>query len=215
VIRGIASMNNGVMAAGEGRSIWVVGDRYTIKCSGNDTSGAYALLEAVVPPGAGPPPHIHSREDEAFFVLEGELQFHVEGRSFMASSAAWVTLARGSVHFFKNTGSEPARMLIVVTPAGLEDFFLEIGREAIDGETELVTRRPKTSRSSFRLLQSTGLRSGCPLVIRFWRITHACEEGEATRREVPAQANRQAAGIADASKECVSWDFMMCQATRG
>ena len=53
-------MNNGVMAAGEGLSIWVVGDRYTIKCSGNDTSGAYALLEAVVPPGAGPPPHIHS-----------------------------------------------------------------------------------------------------------------------------------------------------------
>ena len=51
-------MNNGVMVAGEGRSIWVIGDRYTIKCSGNDTSGAYALLEAVVPPGAGPPPHI-------------------------------------------------------------------------------------------------------------------------------------------------------------
>jgi mannose-6-phosphate isomerase-like protein (cupin superfamily) len=71
VIRGIASMNNEVMAAGEGRSIWVIGDRYTIKCSGNDTRGAYALLEAVVPPGAGPPPHIHSREDEAFFVLEG------------------------------------------------------------------------------------------------------------------------------------------------
>ncbi|MGA8351569.1 MAG: cupin domain-containing protein, partial [Isosphaeraceae bacterium] len=77
-------MNNGVMVAGKGRSIWVVGDRYTIKCSRNDTSGAYALLEAVVPPGAGPPPHIHSREDEAFFVLEGELQFYVEGRSFMA-----------------------------------------------------------------------------------------------------------------------------------
>ena len=53
-------MNNGVMAAGKGRSIWVVGDRYTIKCSRNDTSGAYALLEAVVPPGRGPPPHIHS-----------------------------------------------------------------------------------------------------------------------------------------------------------
>jgi quercetin dioxygenase-like cupin family protein len=65
-------MNNGVMVAGEGRSIWVVGDRYTIKCSGKDTSGAYALLEAVIPPGAGPPPHIHSREDEAFYVLDGD-----------------------------------------------------------------------------------------------------------------------------------------------
>ena len=44
-------MNNGVMVAGEGRSIWVVGDRYTIKCSGNDTSGAFAMMEAMVPPG--------------------------------------------------------------------------------------------------------------------------------------------------------------------
>ena len=64
-------MNNGVLVAGEGRSIWVIGDRYTIKCSGNDTSGAYAMMEAIVPPGHGPPPHIHSREDEAFYVLEG------------------------------------------------------------------------------------------------------------------------------------------------
>src|SRR5271166_2636627 len=119
MIRGIASMNNGVMVAGEGRSIWVVGDRYTIKCRGNDTSGAYALLEAVVPPGAGPPPHIHSREDEAFFVLEGELQFYVEGRSFMATSGAWVTLARGSVHFFKQVfDSSPA--ILAVSPFAME-----------------------------------------------------------------------------------------------
>jgi hypothetical protein len=58
-------MKNGVMAADEGRSIWVVGDRYTIKCGGKDTNGAVALIDATVYPGAGPPPHIHSREDEA------------------------------------------------------------------------------------------------------------------------------------------------------
>ena len=77
-------MNNGVLAAGEGRSIWVVGDRYTIKASGNDTGGAFAMIEAIVPHGNGPPPHIHSREDEAFYVLEGELQFHTHDRSFTA-----------------------------------------------------------------------------------------------------------------------------------
>jgi hypothetical protein len=54
-----------------------------------------------------------------------------------------VTLARGSGHFFKNTGAMPARMLIVVTPAGFEDFFLEIGRAAIDGEPEPVTPTPE------------------------------------------------------------------------
>ena len=71
-------METGVLAAAESRSIWVIGDRYTIKCDGNDTSGAFVLVEAVVPPGNGPPPHIHSREDEAFYILEGELQFHAE-----------------------------------------------------------------------------------------------------------------------------------------
>ena len=136
-------MKNGLMPSGEGRSIWVVGDRYTIKCSGMDTSGAYALLEAIVPPGAGPPPHIHSREDEAFYVLDGELQFHADGRSFSATSGAWVTLAKGSLHYFKNTGSKPARMLIVVTPAGLEEFFLEIGRKTVEGESEPVAPTPE------------------------------------------------------------------------
>ena len=131
-------MNNGVLPAGEGRSIWVVGDRYTIKCGGNETGGAFAMIEAVVPPGNGPPPHIHSREDEAFYVLEGELEFHADGRSFTASTGAWVTLAKGSLHSFKNTGSVLAHMLVMVTPSGLENFFLEVGRKAIAGETELV-----------------------------------------------------------------------------
>ena len=143
LLRGIASMKNGVMVAGEGRSIWVVGDRYTIKCSGNDTSGAFAMMEAIVPPGHGSPPHIHSREDEAFYVLEGELLFHADGSSFTAASGVWVTLAKGSLHYFKNTGSTPSRMLILVTPSGLENFFLEVGREAIEGEIEPVTPTPE------------------------------------------------------------------------
>jgi quercetin dioxygenase-like cupin family protein len=136
-------MNNGVLPAGEGQSIWVVGDRYTIKSSGNDTGGAFAMIEAIVPPGNGPPPHIHSREDEAFYVLEGNLQFHADGRSFTASAGAWVTLGRGSLHYFKNTGTMPARMLVVVTPSGLEQFFLEVGRKAIAGETEPVAPTPE------------------------------------------------------------------------
>ena len=162
LIRGIASMNNGVTVAGEGRSIWVIGDRYTIKCSGNDTSGAYALIEAIVPPGGGPPPHIHSREDEAFYVLEGELQFLAEGQSFTATSGAWVTLAKGSLHFFKNIGTKPARMLIVVTPAGLEDFFLEVGREAIEGETEPVAPTPEDIQKLIQAAPKYGLEIRMP-----------------------------------------------------
>ena len=155
-------MNTGVLAAGEGRSIWVTGDRYTIKCSGRDTNGAFALVEAIVCPGSGPPPHIHSREDEAFYVLEGELRSMPMVGSFTATPGAWVTLARGSLHYFKNTGSKPARMLIVVTPAGLEDFFLEVGREAIDGETGPVIPTPEDIQKLLETAPKYGLEIRLP-----------------------------------------------------
>jgi quercetin dioxygenase-like cupin family protein len=125
-------MQTGVLNAGEGKAYWVVGDLYTILASGDDTGGAYALIHAKVLPGGGPPPHVHRREDEAFYVLEGELDFHADGRDIRATTGTWVTLARGSLHTFKNTGPGTARMLIVVTPSGLERFFAEVGQQATD-----------------------------------------------------------------------------------
>lgn len=115
---------------GEGPSVWVVGDRYTIKAGGERTGGAYALIEAMVPPGGGPPPHRHTREDESFYVLEGSVRFEADGRAFDAGAGSWITLPRGSLHHFRNVGPGPARMLILVAPAGLERFFLEVGRPA-------------------------------------------------------------------------------------
>ena len=95
------------------------------------------------PPCGGPPPHIHHREEEAFYVLEGELLFHVDGRDIDAGAGSWVTLARGSLYHFKNVGDRTARMLIVVTPAGLEQYFLEVGRAAGDGDGEAVAPTPE------------------------------------------------------------------------
>jgi quercetin dioxygenase-like cupin family protein len=158
----IVFMETGVLAAAEGRSIWVIGDLYRIKCDGNDTSGAFALIEAIVPPGSGPPPHIHSREDEAFYVLDGEIQFSVEDSSFTATTGAWVTLARHSLHYFKNTGTTPARMLIMVTPAGLENFFRAVGREAIDGETEAGTPTPEDIQKVLKAAPKYGLEIRMP-----------------------------------------------------
>jgi quercetin dioxygenase-like cupin family protein len=119
-------------ALGDGHALWVAGDRYIIRARGDDTGGAYALIEALVPPGGGPPPHVHTREDEAFYVLEGDLEFHADGRSFRAGPGAWVTLPRGSLHRFYNASDRPARLLILVTPAGFERFFEEVGVEADD-----------------------------------------------------------------------------------
>ena len=61
----------------EGRTIAVVGDVYRFLATGDETNGKYAMWEAIVPPGGGPPPHIHSREEESFYILEGEITFTV------------------------------------------------------------------------------------------------------------------------------------------
>jgi quercetin dioxygenase-like cupin family protein len=120
-------MNTNVLHAGQGRSVWVVGDRYTFLATGAETGGAYALIHAQVPPGGGPPPHIHRREDEAFFVLDGQLAIQVDGRNLTAAAGAWITLPRGTLHTFKNTGPTTATMLILVNPSGLDKFFEEVG----------------------------------------------------------------------------------------
>jgi quercetin dioxygenase-like cupin family protein len=125
-------VQTGVLRAGEGSSYWVVGDLYTILASGEDTGGAFALIHATVPPGSGPPPHVHRREDEAFYVLEGEVSFQADGRDIAATAGAWITLPKGSRHTFRNSGRATAKMLIVVTPSGLERFFAEVGQKAAD-----------------------------------------------------------------------------------
>jgi quercetin dioxygenase-like cupin family protein len=155
-------MSNSVLTAGEGRSIWGTGDRYTIKCSGNDLGPAFALSEAVVTPGSGSPPHIPSREDEAFYVLDDEIQFHSDGTGFSATSGAWGTRAKGSLHSFKNARPNHARMLVVVTPSGLENFFLEVRRIVLEGETEPVPPTPEDLQKLIETAPKYGLEIRLP-----------------------------------------------------
>jgi len=111
--------------AGEGPAFSAVGDVYRFLATGEQTGGAYVLSEARVLPGGGPPPHIHHREDEAFFVLEGEITFMLGDKRVVARPGAFIQGPRGIPHAFKNEGSAPARMLILVTPPGFEKFMAE------------------------------------------------------------------------------------------
>ena len=70
----------------EGRTIAVVGDVYRFLATGEDTNGKYAMWEAIVPPGGGPPPHVHSREEEGFYILEGEITFMVGEQRVVATA---------------------------------------------------------------------------------------------------------------------------------
>ena len=121
---------------GEGEAFWVAGELLTLKTRREDTDGACTVLEEVSPPGAaGPPPHVHHREDETFCVLEGELEFALGDRTFRAVAGSVVHAPKGVPHSFKNAGTGPCRMLVVVSPGGLESFFEEVGESAADGSS--------------------------------------------------------------------------------
>ena len=120
---------------GEGRTIAVVGDVYRFLATGEDTNGKYALWEAVVPPGGGPPPHVHSREEEGFYILEGEITVLVGDKRLVAGPGMFANMPVGSLHSFKNETDRPARMLISVAPAGLEKMFFEVGQPVAAGAT--------------------------------------------------------------------------------
>ena len=101
------------------------GDHYTFLVTGEESGGAYFAMEALVPPGGGPPPHIHTREDETFYLLEGQLQFLLGEEIIVAGPGDFVNVPRGTVHRFRNTGSQTARMILTFTPAGIERWFEE------------------------------------------------------------------------------------------
>jgi quercetin dioxygenase-like cupin family protein len=127
-------MTMSYVRAGEGPSAWVVGDTYTFKATAEQTGGAFALIEASIPPGSGPPPHTHTREDEAFYLLDGALEITAGEQTTLARPGDFVYLPRGLVHCFRNPTVGAARALILVTPAGFERFFQEVGMPARPGE---------------------------------------------------------------------------------
>jgi quercetin dioxygenase-like cupin family protein len=119
----------------QGRTVAVVGDVYRFLATGDETNGTYALWETLVPPGGGPPPHVHAREEEGFYVLEGEITFTVNGERLVAPAGTFAHMPVGTPHSFKNESDRPARMLISVAPAGLEKMFFEVGVPLPEGAT--------------------------------------------------------------------------------
>ncbi len=120
------------VAPGEGEAIWLLQSRMTIKATGDRTGGAFGLTEVVVPPGFSPPLHVHHREDESFYVLEGDLTVRCGDETHAASAGSFISLPKGVPHSFVVEGTQPVRMLNLMTPGGGEGFFAEAGRAAED-----------------------------------------------------------------------------------
>src|SRR5215216_5101218 len=108
-----------------GPSYWGPGDRYTFLVTGAQSDNAYFIMEAIIPPGGGPPTHIHNREHEAFYVLEGTLDIQIGDKVVQASAGDFVHIPIGTVHSFRNSGDSVARQLLIFSPSGMEHFFEE------------------------------------------------------------------------------------------
>lgn len=121
------------IAPGEGKALWVLGDLYRFLAVSEATNGAFALFETTATPGLpGPPPHVHHREAEALYVLEGELALNVEGSTSTAGPGSFVNIPKGTLHTWRNAGNTHARVLGMVAPGGFEGFFEEVGEPAAD-----------------------------------------------------------------------------------
>lgn len=133
-----------------GKPLRIYDDTIYVKLGGADTGGRYSLLEDVTAPGGGTPLHLHHREDEGFYVLEGDYLFEADGRRFEAHAGDFVFVPRGIPHRFRNIGKTAGTMLLTLEPAGLEVFFEELA--AVPGPPDPVAVAPIFGKYGLELL---------------------------------------------------------------
>jgi quercetin dioxygenase-like cupin family protein len=142
------------LANGEGERLWFLNGLMTVKAGGPDTRNAFTLIEAECPAGSGPLPHIHHDEEEAFYLLEGELSIACGEQTWTAMPGAFALLPRGIPHSFRASDAGNARMLQISSPAQFERFAAEMGEPA---KTETI---PPSSDVDVDKLKRVALRYG-------------------------------------------------------
>ena len=123
-----------IRTSDEGQATWFFNALMTTKASMSETAGAYSLSEHLVTAASNPPMHVQLDEDEGFYILEGEIEFEVDGRVALATPGTFAFVARGAAHTFRVL-TDTARMLVICSgkPAdNLEDFFLAMGTPATE-----------------------------------------------------------------------------------
>jgi mannose-6-phosphate isomerase-like protein (cupin superfamily) len=119
-----------VTSPADAETIWFLATRMTVLASAKTTGGALGAVDGVLPPGFSPPLHVHSREDEPMYVVEGKVRFRAGEEEFEAGPGSFVFLPKGVPHTFLVEGDQPARILELAIPGGLEQFHVEAGKPA-------------------------------------------------------------------------------------
>ena len=114
----------------EGPATWALGSLFQQVASGAETGGAFGLAQVTQPAGTATPLHVHTREAEAFYMLDGNLTYQAGQQRHQLSPGSFIYLPAGVPHAFRVTGTSPARFLAIVAPGGLMDLYDEVGRPA-------------------------------------------------------------------------------------
>jgi quercetin dioxygenase-like cupin family protein len=104
----------------------IFGELVSIKVASAETDNQYTVIWGQSPPLGGPPLHLHVSDSETFYVLEGTYIFELDGEIFNANVGDVVHIQPGVKHLYQNVGAEPGKLLLVVSPGGLDDFFIEL-----------------------------------------------------------------------------------------
>jgi len=148
-----AASRNFAHEPGEGEAWWWVGLLATIKATAEQTGGRYTLVEILAPDGYGSVLHVHHREDEGFWILEGELTFYVGHQTIKARPGSFLFGPKDVPHAF-TVDSGPARLLFVLSPAGFEDLVRDMGEPA---RSLTVPPQPETPPSEAEMQQMAAI----------------------------------------------------------
>lgn len=124
-----------VLRPGEGRSIDLGNFEMSLKAAGEETGGAFALLEAAEPPNFGPPMHIHNNAAESFYVLEGEYHIFLNEREYACPAGSFIFIPAGIRHGFR-VGTAPSRKLVLFSPAAMVGYFDQLSAAIKDGDAD-------------------------------------------------------------------------------
>lgn len=114
------------LSVGSPKSFDFLGFTATILLSGADTAGTSAMIRFKIPANTGPPAHIHTREDEVYLIKSGTFQFFMDGMCLEAGPGDALYMPKGHTHTFKNISAQTGEQLMIIYPAGLEQFFLDV-----------------------------------------------------------------------------------------
>ncbi|MDJ0395835.1 cupin domain-containing protein [Rhodococcus sp. G-MC3] len=148
-------MTSTVYRAADAPTVWLSSDVYSVTVRGEATGGAFSLTDGWVPPGGGPPPHVHLDATELIYVHTGEVAIVIEDIERTAGPGDTAVITPGTVHWFRNRTAAPARVLFVFTPPGTEEFFIQAGTPASPGVAVPLATDDDNARAS-----EIGLRFG-------------------------------------------------------